>query len=768
MALKYTLIVNSQKQQDWTVEIDFPSYSGAPIALIGDRNPILIEYNGGSSDNPFDSHIITQSATFRVYDDGLNLFELQTISDASVVCRVYLNGQLKHQGFIVSDGVQSPDSGVASLITIKSIDGLELMDNIEYQIDNYGAITVDGRVSELRCPMNIIRSSLYATNNLNNKLPIRWASSLRSVQFPNNDMLAGREQLAYDGKILLYADYSVRWYLDNILRTAQCWLYQRDGYWYIENRGDTIRNGGFMVGYEITTATTAQVATPINIDMNTGEIADLFINQDAYWMVKKPLGGVDVVYNSTLNTDNVLPNGDMDSYSLGALTDWSFKPVTGSVPSYLQYESLSQREGYAVQLTNDGSATAEAIFSMNYTLPVDTWKLFKTMLFGFTFMPTRYGFPYNSEETINWASNPLKISISFTYQGQTWYLNEFGFWQNVGRGLNLGVQLVGITSEPGPQGTVNRYVQFEGSPNIGDVLEISVPNGQGTGATRIPYSFTVTPLEENNLQLALDRLLANIPTNIGGGQSMDNRAVQMQSPTLGRIRYRTANTVIAPTARTYKSGATQPYQYIYPFVDQLKIDDVATVALAGKGGNNEILMPQIESYGTMDGFGSTNGRLQFEFYVKPGQVYVIDDVYARIQNNNDLYKIRDVNSKSPIESAEVNISSSFSGFMLSSYMSNYGLSDRSLYWVSNGVTASLTELYGRFILDWRRIPRRIFDGSIDDIVQCGDFLTIKSVKYIVMNASIQGDGITRVLAFEAALDSGSYAVTHIGTNDDNR
>ena len=247
----------------------------------------------------------------------------------------------------------------------------------------------------------------------------------------------------------------------------------------------------------------------------------------------------------------------------------------------------------------------------------------------------------------------------------------------------------------------------------------------------------------------------------------------MSDATSGHVRFTYAIYLGEATGRTYKGGSTQEYQYIYPFVDNMKIGDVATVPFVGKGGNSEILLPQIEELqeqivGAVDPF-QVNGVLDVRFYVKPGQSYVLDDVYMSFPKNNDLYELRVSGSKSPIDDYEVGISSSFTGFMWSNYMDDFGKSNRSMFWGygEGGLfDKTLTQLYGEFVLDWRNKPRRIFDGSIDRVVQCGDFLTIKGIKYIVLNVTVEGDGISKVLAFEAALSPGVYSVVHRGSEDE--
>lgn len=768
MALKYTLHVNSVKGQDWLVEIDSPTYSGDPIELIGDENPILIEWNGGVDDDPFKSHIIPQTATFRVYDDNLDVEELQLVDDASFKCRVYLNSQLKHQGYIISDGIQDNDSGVASLVTIKSIDGLELGGNIEFSWgNNYGTISVDGQESAQRCPMNIIRLCLYRFDMIDNVLPIRWATSLKSNQYPNDDMLAGRNKLNYDGKLVRYGNKSARWYLEEICRTAQCWMYQRDGYWYIENRGDTIRNGGFMNGWEITTSTSPQVATPISIDLNTRELSGEFINEDAYWMVKKPLGGVNVTYNATRD-ENVLPNGGMDRWSIDGsfVYDWGWRTSTPSGSIIEQHESIDGRDGYAVKLTVPSESDITGSFAPLHQLRVDTKFLFKSFTFGFNIMPTQYGFPYDPETSvINWDSDPLQVTVSFKWMNNTWFLNEFGYWVRLP--ITPLLQMVETNGD-----IYNSSFTFSGRPTRGQLIKLEyrwVAFGNNLKAGGV---YQVSAAEEENLPLLMNNLRAwvvsslNIPSagywTVGGS----GNTITVSTTVSGDFFSQTFGVNTSPNG--VNSLGAIPLSF-----DGLKINDIASFQFQGKGGNPEILLPEIsdiqETIGTPPFNSPPNGLLDIRFRVNQGQQYVLDNVYINMQDNDDRFEVRVPSSKSPIEDATVEISSGFTSFFWSSYMDDFGKTNLSMWWGYNSSgenTKTLTQLYGEFMMDWRNKPRKIFNGSIDEVVQCGDFVTIKGVKYIILNASMQGDGVTRILAFEASLNPTTYSVTHTSTNNE--
>lgn len=70
-------------------------------------------------------------------------------------------------------------------------------------------------------------------------------------------------------------------------------------------------------------------------------------------------------------------------------------------------------------------------------------------------------------------------------------------------------------------------------------------------------------------------------------------------------------------------------------------------------------------------------------------------------------------------------------------------------------------------MDWRNQPKKIFEGSIDRIVQAGNFLDIKGRKYIVMNSSVDGYGVSKITAFEASLNPLEYTVEHKGTIQNN-
>src|SRR5690606_16329502 len=91
--------------------------------------------------------------------------------------------------------------------------------------------------------------------------------------------------------------------------------------------------------------------------------------------------------------------------------------------------------------------------------------------------------------------------------------------------------------------------------------------------------------------------------------------------------------------------------------------------------NSEILMPDP---GLLDGSQSEDtGVLQIEFALLEGQKYVLDDVFIRVEDNNDVYQSLNTSAskRSNRQNVELGISTSFNGFFLSNYMTSYSKSN---------------------------------------------------------------------------------------------
>lgn len=752
MALKYFFEYRSFRENLWRVEIDAPDYTDDPIEIQGTDKPLTIEWNGNSDDDPFKAHIINSTIQMNVYNKHeitgaeLDINEIMLINDSSYKVRVYLNSVLHWQGSLISDGVRENDTGVAYPVTLKAIDGIELLDNTYYSGNpGWGDITVNGQLGSRISILQRIRGILYRNQELDNILPIRWSCSLKNLYYPTDDAIGGRT--AIDGRGWLTnpnVDFASNenkkssfWWLKNLVQSVGCWLVQREGYWYIINYADMINNNGTLNFYEITTSTLEQVASTVTINLN--EDCNDSVNENGFWWVKKPFGSVKVTYqNTTLNGD-VMPNGSFDRTSLGIVLDWRFDSQPGTVTLVETAESLSERQGNSVLITNTGEATETATFTYANTIPVDSWKLFKNFTFGFTFAPY-FGFQYDQNGIISWDNKPLQISVSFTYKGATWYLNEFGFWWNSAT-ANI-IQTFSYEWKVNASPAVE-YLQIEWSDslnfNVGDIVTISYMRSGVVNTHNFVFNEIKTARE------AVDIFLAQI-----------SNAEWYESG--GKYGINILNVSNSPTNNFVKTSKTQDsIEKISVSVTGAKIKDIISFAFTGKGGNSEILLPEIDNYTSGD------GELKVKFFVKPGQQYGLDDVYFKVPQNNDIYTLSLSDSKNSKEEYTMDISSSFSGHLLSSYGTEYQDKNENMLWTGN---KTLTQIYGESLIKWRNKPCRVFEGSIDNRVNWG-LLDVRGVKYVPLIINFDAiDEISNITAIQARQDSGlGITVKHTSSGD---
>lgn len=744
MALKYFFEYRSFRENLWRVEIDSPTYTDDPIEIQGTDKPLTIEWNGDNEDDPFKAHVINSTIQMNVYNDGLDLNEIMLINDSSYKVRVYLNSVIRWQGSLISDGVRENDTGVAYPVTLKAIDGIELLDNTYYSGNpSWGDITVNGQLGSRISILQRVRGILYRSQELDNILPIRWSCSLKNLNYPTDDAIGGRTTI--DGRGWLTNPNldsnnkenvkSSFWWLKNLVQSLGCWLMQRDGYWYIINYADMINNNGVLDFYEITTSTLDQTATVVSVDLN--QDCNDSVNENGFWWVKKPLGSVQVTYQNTTLQGDVMPNGSFDRTSLGTVLDWRFDSQPGTVALVDTADSLSERQGNSVLLSNTAEATETATFTYANTIPVDSWKLFKNFTFGFTFAPY-IGFKYYSETgIIKWDQTPLRISVSFTYKGATWYLNENGFWwndttakvlQNFDKSFHSDATFVILFSseiffQPGDKVDF-RFLRNGSIENYSFIFdEITSPDAaKNIFKSGIPNSLLITvPADPKTTGIFINNVTS----------SPLNTVTTSKTPESVRIM-----NISVPNA---------------------KIKDIISFSFTGKGGNSEILLPEIDNYTSGD------GELKVRFFVKPGQQYGLDDVYFKVPQNNDIYTVSLSDSKNSKEEYTMDISSSFSGHLLSSYGTEYQDKNENMFWTGN---KTLTQIYGESILKWRNKPCRVFEGSVDGRINWG-LLDVRGIKYVPLIINFDAmDEISNITAIQARQDSGLYmSVKHTSSGD---
>lgn len=734
MALNYIVNFGDRLGTLYRIEIDNPDYTGDPIELIPSGTPLIISWEGNNDDDIFKTHVIPSNITIGVVSTGLDFDTLFYINDTSFKTRVYRAGVLYWSGYLISDGIQEIDSGVPFDVTLTAIDGLEFAINRRFSWRNYpGAIRVDSVASAVRSPIHGYRGVLFDLI----PLPIKWNTSLKNDHYPDRDMLAGATEIDPYGEFY-FSEKTAEWFLEELTKASQSWLYQRNAKWYINRYFDSN-------GYEIDAVTGVdQDANPVLVNDVLPLLATDVINESWYWSGKKPLGGVSIRYNNSRDADgNIIPNGNFSGVSLGFLMHWHFSenPDNGAIYTIYDY-SLTSGGGNAVDLrypTSVAMPNKKAIFTFYDYTTVDADLLFKDFLFKFTFLPLN-GFTINNvnDRVIVWDNDPMNIKIEFVVDGKTYCLNEFGFWNRI------------LTSEPTlsltsniPAGGAIRY-EFSGTPVSGNYVYFSF-NVVGTGVNyTYDGQYLVTPMDENGgFSAFMNNIYTYMSDELGSGWNVTRDANSITFTILGDENI----TDNGSGVYTGNDGINAD-GFMSISAEGTAIGDIINFQFQGKGTNNsDILFPK------------GKGKLKVSFMLKEGQRYVLDDVSLTVNNANDVYDVRSNNSPNTNETYTMGISSGWSGFMYSSLGGDYSEIHESELW-NGGKT--LTQLYGEAIMSVRNRPCRVFSGTIDRQMEWGLFSLMGHV-YAPLSVRVNvKDMVTDVVGVEFAPSSpvGGYIVEH--------
>lgn len=716
MAVKYTIPYRSIDDTQWRVDILHDAWDGDAIAVRGfGGNACTIEYDGGT-DDPFDNPIVSSKANIQLINQGeVDMDEIQFAGDRDFVVEVYRNGLLRWKGYLITDNIQQPYLSTPYVVQLSAIDGLNMLEGIEFSIANLPAPSGGA----IRCPLNWLRLCLFRDQNLGLPLPIRWVIDLESVE-TEDDPIAGQMTWSPYGDGIIAGTYidesgntqfiyqNCRYIVEGVVKAFGCRIFQADGAWWVVRSNDILPQEITYKECEATlglpTITTHTLDIGRAIVPHSEQIGDYrFIKEDALITVKPALGMVDVEYDADIR-ENVLPNGGFDAWVSGGLLHWGFEAVDNDSPIYSEHESLTGRGGKAVVLSNGEffPATEDAIFGLVGGLPMDASLLFKRITLGFVVMP--YNFPTESGEPdkqINWAYNSLKLQVEYVIAGsgglpERYYLNRYGFWIKGGDG-----------------GVFNLVSQ--------------TTNGDGSET----WHFTGTPLEGNKVVFNWTDPIAGFLTRTfditsATGGSLEQTLIMMFDGLGFQGRYTlvvTSTTDIEVTTEydeefewreTHLEAGTGVLSdlTIPIYVESAFNYDVANVVFRGLGGNNEILMP---TPGPLDGTQAGNiGKLYVRFVIPPDIKYALDDVWVRVEEDNDVYRVTSpVTGNDTKQRITLGISSSFSGFMVSNMMRSYHQSNRDFVWTDGTTEASLTEHYARQVMRWRYKPSRIFNGTIN-------------------------------------------------------
>lgn len=783
MAVKYTIPYRSIDDTQWRIDILNDSYTDDPITVRGfGDNACTIEYDGGV-DDPFDNPVVSSKANIQLINQGeVDMDELQEANERDFIVEVYRGNVLKWKGYLITDNIQQSYLPAPSVVQLSAIDGLNMLGGISFSINNLPAPPGGA----IRCPLNWLRLVLFREQNLGLMLPIRWHIGLANI-VTEDDPLAGLMPWSPYGEGI--EDKDCRYILEGIVKCMKgARIFQADGAWNIFPPIDII--GGEFTYNECDATLGIPTITQHSVDINRLVVGSnegggdyYFIREDALITVKPPLNKVDVEYDAD-RRENILPNGGFDIWPLGSLAHWSFADRPDDSPDASQYESIRQDGfGSSVLLSNGAitPATNSAVFQLTGGLPIDANLLFKRFTWGFSFMALE-GFDTYSEQDdpekagqIKWEGSPLRARIS--YEGKdrlgairNLYLNVFGYWQWEPVGGYF--RFLNATYD----GDDNVTYVFAGEPVEGETIVASFGydpgGGSGTEIVESRVSYTVTAATAGDLLATIQEFaaLCNAEMEFVGSPLIESYAVNTVIDGVEVVFDTHLNSV--RTWTNYIIGGNQgllPGNWLPITIDALNPGDAAAISFQGKGGNTEIIFPDP---GILDGSqAATTGVLKVEFAVLPYQKYVLDDVYFRLEDNNDVYRAS-VSSRGNSQSITLGISSSFSGFMVSNLMRSYHQSNTDFLWTDGTTVASLTEHYARAVMRWRYKSSKIFNGTINTRTKDWSFLEIYAFsgmegrKFLPLNAKYNTELCeVNLVAMEGRNDGTGITVQHYASNN---
>lgn len=730
MAVKYTIPYRSIDDTQWRVDILHDAWAGDAIAVRGFRdNACTIEYDGGT-DDPFDTPVVSSKANIQLINQGeVDMDELQFAGDRDFVVEVYRGGLLRWKGYLITDNIQQPYLSTPYVVQLSAIDGLNMLEGIEFSIANLPAPSGGA----IRCPLNWLRLCLFRTQNLGLPLPIRWVVDLESVE-TEDDPIAGQITWSPYGDGIIAGTYidgsgntqfiyqNCRYIVEGVVKAFGCRIFQADGAWWVVRSNDILPQEITYKECEATlglpTITTHSVDIGRTVAPYSEPIGDYrFIKEDALITVKPALGMVDVEYDADIR-ENVLPNGGFDTWVSGSLAHWGFEVIDNDSPIYSEHESLTGRGGEAVVLSNGEffPATEDAIFGLAGGLPMDASLLFKRITLGFVVMPIE-GFDTDPETgDIKWDDYPIRWIVSYVVDEAstptTYYLNEYGFWQKMPDGGYFDL------ASSGQAGNVQTY-NFVGNPMIGNTVKI-IWQSPIDPNFKLTLTHTVTSSEAGSLFDTITGVankwpnpsLWDINVNVNGTYD-----VQLVAEYIGIG----SGPIYEAAFVSSGKDSIAPDLSIPISVSNMKLGDIASVVFSGRGGSNEILMPDP---GPLDGTQAGNiGKLYVRFVIPPDIKYALDDVWVRVEEDNDVYRVTSpVTGNDTTQRITLGVSSSFNGFMVSNMMRSYHQSNRDFVWTDGTTEASLTEHYARQVMRWRYKPSRIFNGTINTRLQDWSFI----------------------------------------------
>lgn len=737
MALQYLIEYKNLREEDIRVEIHDDRYSGSIIELDSVQGS-AVSFTYDSEDDPILSHIIHKSIEMSVYSDGLDIHDIITSNDGQKTVRYLKNGQVKFEGFLLSDGLEDKETAISFEVKLKAVDGLSMLEDsesvMEEVLDLPGRVVVDGLASKRDCILNQFRIILNSGDYKLPELPIRWSSSLESTQSISGDILAGELQINPFDRLTRDRQIDVYWYLENLCKAFNLILEQRDGFWYIYSRKDVVSESGVLDFWEITSYIGKSDITAVkvpSVSLYSDSVAD-HINDDGNYIGLRPLSSAVVSYEDTRHR-NILPNGSFDETIADEVLYWG--TTTGTAGTSPGVPINIRGEGYSLRIDNNFDNSPEltsetSLISLvsgiygqvSRGIPIDTNILFKEIEWGFIFSPID-GFntiPGVDGDFINWmAEDGIEVSFRFvglnkSGQKRSLYLNSFGYWTDESSSIY-------IRDHTMSGGDNNRTFTWNFEPQTsysvrGDIFEVGIQKKINDPIVRRVYN--ITP------GLTLHQVLLEISSKL----VQDGYSVSSTNSSL------TVSGINGMRAFFYNDGSSS--RFIKFTVDELRLGDTASVKFQSKANQGSVLMPDS---GVITPIKDIElGKLYVDIRVKPRWIIAFDDFYIHTSDNNDVFNINN-GRYNGTEEYNLGISSSFSGFMDSSVGAGWEATDESMYFSDGDFSGTLTELYGAFAVSWRNRSLSIFTGTLNGDYSGFRLANIHGEKYYILSSSYNAD-----------------------------
>lgn len=684
MAIQYTVPIKSYDNVNWRANIYSDLYTGDVTTLKGSiGESMLLEYSG-ETDNHFGVFVESRLILNVLYENNIDINELQNAADRSYRIEIQRNNTLYWVGYMIAEGIQQPMKSNAFVLQLEAVCGLSMLSDMNYvHSDNLPGVV---GMNNNRCPMNFIRMVLMDSQNLNVPIPIRWTNNIRNVVFEGQDVFIGSVQWSPRGEGFNQIDVNSGlalpkkndYILEGMLKPMQCRIYQSNGRWTIRRVNDYY-TGSFS--YRQIAGNLGQMNPTLSTEIIANKIGSggyPFIMEDAVLTNIPGIKSCKITYDSDVR-ENILPNGNLDETSLGVLLFWGFYVDNGAFYN-IKDVSLDGRIGNSVELDNrtynfDGTTnyfTLQSSGSSIYTdgLPIDAKNLVKLINFSFLFSPSQYGFPV--------FGNIDGIVTGTAIQNQ-------GDGYNNGLHINVPLISSGVIIPARADITVS-----------GDKV-VSVVIRDGGQGYEVGNTFTIPPLGIfGSGFVGIITFVDSKP----GVINFDSSPLQLQI-----VMNINESQWFLDDFGVWKNSANT---FISPKIESLMVGDVARVALDKFRG---VILPEPE-------FKPKSGDvcdIKVIFIVKSGQIYTVDNISITIEDSDDVY-VNTVNQSKETkeESDTLNISSSFGGYMVSNFMTNWDKSDSESEFKDGELyQGTLTGMTADARIRCKYMASKIFNGTIN-------------------------------------------------------